>query len=147
MINVALKMGGSTHECTKGGKWCLIAASDDATSDVSNAKFFKVENLRGFMQVVRKIIEIKGVPWAFYLDRPGCFAGFRPNDQTQLKRICKDLGITIIPSYSPQRKGRIERVWNTLQNRLVAELEHYKIDTMEDANEYINDKFIPETGR
>ncbi len=142
-----LQMDGSTHEWIKGEKWCLIAAIDDATSDIPYGEFFKVENLRGVMQVVRKIIEMKGIPWGFYLDRAEWFAGFGRNDQTQFKRICKELGITIIPSYSPQGKGRMERVWNTLQDRLVAELEFYKIDSMEDASEYLNHTFIPETWR
>jgi hypothetical protein len=142
-----LQMDGSTHEWTKGEKWCLIAAVDDATSDMPYGEFFKVENLAGVMRVVRKIIELKGIPWGFYLDRAEWFAGFGRNDQTQFKRICKELGITIIPSYSPQGKGRIERAWNTLQDRLIAELGFYKIVSMEDASEYLNKVFIPETWR
>ena len=116
-----LQMDGSTHEWIKGEKWCLIAAVDDATSDMPYGEFFKTESLAGVMRVVRKIIEIKGIPWGLYLDRAEWFAGFRKTDQTQFKRICKELGITIIPSYSPQGKGRIERAWSTLQDRLVAE--------------------------
>jgi hypothetical protein len=142
-----LQMDGSTHEWIKGEKWCLIAAVDDATSDMPYGEFFKVENLEAVMRVVRKIIEIKGIPWGFYLDRAEWFAGFRRSDQTQFKRICKELGITIIPSYSPQGKGRIERAWNTLQDRLVAEFGFYKIDSMEDATEYLNKTFIPQTWR
>lgn len=142
-----LQMDGSTHEWIKGEKWCLIAAVDDATSDMPYGEFFKTESLAGVMRVVRKIIELKGIPWGLYLDRAEWFAGFRKSDQTQFKRICKELGITIIPSYSPQGKGRIERAWSTLQDRLVAEFGLYQIKTMEDANEYLNQKFIPETWR
>jgi hypothetical protein len=142
-----LQMDGSTHEWIQGEKWCLIAAIDDATSDIPYAEFFKTESLVGVMRVLRKIIETKGIPWALYLDKAEWFAGFRPNDKTQFKRICKELGITIIPAHSPQAKGRIERAWNTMQDRLVAELEFNKINSKEEANQYLNKVFIPETWR
>lgn len=142
-----LQMDGSTHEWIRGEKWCLIAAVDDATSDMPYGEFFKTESLAGVMRVVRRIIELKGIPWGLYLDRAEWFAGFRKSDQTQFKRICRELGVTIIPSYSPQGKGRIERAWSTLQDRLVAEFGLYNIETMEQANEYLNKNFIPETWR
>ena len=125
----------------------MIAAVDDATSDMPYREFFKTESLAGVMRVVRKIIELKGILWGLYLNRAEWFAGFRKSDQTQFKRICKELGITIIPLYSPQGKGRIEHAWSTLQGRLVAELGLYQIKTMNEANEYLNQKFIPETWR
>jgi len=142
-----LQMDGSTHEWIQGEKWCLIAAVDDATSDMPYGEFFKTESLEGVMRVVRKIIEIKGIPWGLYLDRAEWFAGFRPSDQTQFKRICKELGVTIIPSYSPQGKGRIERAWSTLQDRLIAEFGLHEIESMEAATDYLNKIFIPETWR
>ena len=142
-----LQMDGSTHEWIAGEKWCLIAAVDDATSDMPYGEFFKTESLVGVMKVVRKIIEIKGIPWGLYIDRAEWFAGFRKSDQTQFKRICKELGITIIPSYSPQGKGRIERAWGTLQDRLVAEYGLHEIDNMTKATKYLNEVFIPQTWR
>lgn len=142
-----LQMDGSTHEWIAGEKWCLIAAVDDATSDMPYGEFFKTESLAGVMKVVRKIIEMKGIPWGLYIDRAEWFAGFRKSDQTQFKRICKELSITIIPSYSPQGKGRIERAWGTLQDRLVAEYGLYEIDDMTKATKYLNEIFIPQTWR
>jgi hypothetical protein len=140
-------MDGSTHEWVDGKKWCLIAAVDDATSDMPYGEFFKTECLEGVMRVVRRIIEIKGIPWGLYLDRATWFAGWKPNEQTQFQRICKELGIRIIAASSPQGKGRIERTWGTLQDRLVAELGLYRVQTIEEANQYLNEKFIPETWR
>jgi hypothetical protein len=102
-----LQMDGSTHAWVQGEKRCLITAIDDATSDIPYGEFFETEGLDGVMRVVRKIIELKGIPWGFYLDRASWFAGLRKSDQTQFKRICRELWVTVIPSYSPQGKGRI----------------------------------------
>jgi hypothetical protein len=140
-----LQMDGSTHEWILGEKWCLIAAIDDATSDIPYGEFFKVESLAGVMKVLRKIIELRGIPWALYLDKAEWFAGLRPSDKTQFKRICKELGIVIIAAHSPQAKGRIERAWNTMQDRLVAELEFNQIDSMSAATKYLNEVFLAET--
>jgi hypothetical protein len=142
-----LQMDGSTHEWINGEKWCLISAIDDATSDIPYAEFIKTECLEGVMRVVRKIIEIKGIPWALYLDRANWFAGWKPNEKTQFQRICKELGIRIIPAFSAQAKGRIERSWDTLQDRLVAEFGLYEIKTMSEATRYLNHEFIPNTWR
>ena len=142
-----LQMDGSSHEWIVGEKWCLIAAIDDATSDIPYGEFFKTECSEGVMRVLRRIIEIKGIPWALYIDRGSCFAGWSKNEQTQLHRMCKELGIRIIPASSPQGKGRIERAWSTMQDRLIAEFGLYAIKTMAEGNQYLNEKFLPQTWR
>jgi transposase len=131
-----LQIDGSPHawfgpdqpRCT------LLGAIDDATSAVVAAVFRAQEDAQGYLLLLRQVLRTRGIPEALYHDRHGIFlrdpktpwtrteelAGVP--DPTQFGRALRELGITSIAARSPQAKGRIERLWGTLQGRLVPEL-------------------------
>jgi transposase len=130
-----LQTDGSPHDWLegRGPKFCLIGAIDDATSEVVYAHFQVAETTAGYIRMLRSITYSHGIPLALYHDRHSIFkvtdhqmtldeqlAGKRP--QTQLGRILQELGINSISANSPQAKGRVERLWETFQDRLVSEL-------------------------
>lgn len=127
----------------------LIGFIDDATSTVPAALFRAQEDAAGSLLVPRAIVLGPGVPMAVYVDRHGIFkksvreplpleeelaGGPLP---TQAGRVLDELAIRLILAQSPQAKGRIERLWGTLQDRLVAELRLAGITTLEDANAFL----------
>ena len=126
-----------THE-----KSCLIAVIDDANSEI-HAEFFPSESTLGCMKVLQDFICKNGIFKVLYVDKAGIFAGAKRLHFSQVSRACKDLGIELIFANSPEAKGRIERAFGTLQDRLVAELEFENIISMKEANNYLQQKFIP----
>lgn len=133
-----LQMDGSEHMYWKGETTVLIAAIDDATSDVPYGAFYRSEDTTNCMDVLEKIIKLKGVPKYIYTDKAGWLAGTKRQEFTQFTRACEELGIEVISANSPQAKGRIERLWGYLQDRLIAEMRLAGIDNMEDATEFFN---------
>lgn len=139
-----LQMDGSPHRYNGKDEWCLIAAIDDATSDIPYAEFFLSEDTINCMTVMQKIIEKKGIPYAIYVDRAGCLGGGkRGGFYSQFKRACDELGIRIIFASSPEAKGRIERTWDTFQDRIIPEMRTRNIGRMPAANDYLQNQFIP----
>lgn len=124
----------------------LIAAIDDATGKVVHALFREQEDAQGYFLLLRRIVEHEGIPLALYHDRHSIFEHSRktpesPAEQmegcrapTQFGRLLNELAIRSISSHSPQGRGRIERLWQTLQGRLVSELRLEGASTMEAAN-------------
>jgi transposase len=137
-----LQMDGSPHRWFGDKKSCLIAIIDDATSEI-HAEFFKSETTLGCLKVLRDYIAQKGVFKALYVDKAGIFGGPKRCNFSQVQRACSELGIEIIFANSPQGKGRIERSFDTFQDRLVPELRLNRIVDMESANRYLQDVFIP----
>jgi transposase len=141
-----MQMDGSDHAWVKGRNWTLIAGIDDATSEVPYGEFFPTEGLLGYLAVLRRVIQIRGVPRVIYVDHAAWLSGTAKNDESgQFKRICEELGITLIFANSPQAKGRVERLWQTFQDRLVAEMNYLGITEITQANEYLNEKFLINT--
>lgn len=141
-----VQMDGSDHAWVKGKNWCLIAPIDDATSEVAYGEFFETEHLQGYLAVLRRLIELKGIPRILYVDHASWLSGTAKNDESgQFKRLCEELGITLLFANSPQAKGRVERLWQTFQDRLVAEFRYHRITTMQEANLYLNTEFLPKT--
>jgi hypothetical protein len=138
-----LQMDGSPHRYNGKDEWCLIAAIDDATSDIPYAEFFHSEDTINCMTVMQKIIERKGIPYAIYVDQAGCLGGGKRSHFNQFKRACNELGIRIIFASSPEAKGRIERTWDTIQDRIVPEMRIRYITRMKAANDYLQEMFIP----
>ena len=138
----------------RGPRLTLVGAIDDATGDVVAATFRAQEDAQGYLLVLRTILTTKGVPVAIYRDRHGIFerrgrdpwtlaeelAGERV--PTQVGRALAELGVQSIPAHSPQAKGRIERLWGTLQDRLVAELRLADARTPEEA-ETVLQAYLP----
>ena len=97
-----MQMDGSPDYYNGQDEWCLIAAIDDATSDIPYAEFFLSEDTINCMTVLQRIIEKKGIPYAIYVDEAGCFGGGKRTHFNQFKRACEELGIKIISATSPQ---------------------------------------------
>jgi transposase len=148
-----LHIDGSDHEWIpdlKGQKFCLIPILDDATSEVYAAMLFREEGTKECMSVLRQVVCQKGVFCSIYSDRAGHFfetpkAGGKVDlaNLTQIGRALYELGIQMIPAYSPQARGRCERFFGTWQDRLPKELKLRGIKTLEGANRYIQEIFIP----
>lgn len=144
---------GSTHEwmpLLPGQSQDLIAYLDDATNEVYSAYLVEEEGTMTCMQGLLQVIEDEGLFCSLYTDRGSHFFHTPkvggPVDKsrlTQIGRALAQLGIEHIPSYSPEARGRMERLFGTWQGRLPQELAKAGIRTMEEANRYINEKFLP----
>lgn len=144
---------GSTHEwipLLPGLKQDLIVLMDDATSEVYSAYLVDEEGTATVMAGLREVIEKVGIFCCLYTDRGGHFfhtpkAG-GPVDKsrpTQIGRALAQLGIESLPSYSPQARGRMERLFGTWQGRLPQELRQAGVTSMAEANRYIREVFMP----
>ena len=138
-----LQMDGSPHRWFGDKKSCLIAIIDDATSEI-HAEFFESETTLGCLKVLRDYTEKKGVFKVLYVDKAGIFGGPKRCNFSQVQRACGDLGIEIIFANSPQGKGRVERSFDTFQDRLIPELRLNNIEDMYSANRHLQDVFIPQ---
>jgi transposase len=129
----------------------LLLISDDATKRVLSGAFFPSETADAVMQSLAAVLRTEGLPMALYTDRaPWAFytpTAKGPVDKTHLTQVGRALarlGIEHIPSYSPQARGRSERLNRTFQDRLVNELRVAGITTIAAANEYLRAPFIPQ---
>jgi len=138
-----LQMDGSPHRWFGDKKSCLIAIIDDATSEI-HAEFFDSETTLGCLKVLRDYIAKKGVFKVLYVDKAGIFGGPKRCNFSQVQRACSELGIEIIFANSPQGKGRVERSFDTFQDRLIPELRLNNINHMDPANRYLQETFIPQ---
>jgi len=145
-----LHQDGSTHEWVPGKKWDLIVTMDDATSEHYSMFFVAQEGTASSFQGVRDIIVKRGLFSALYTDR-GSHYWYTPEEGgkvsktqlTQFGRAMSQLGIGMIPAYSPQARGRSERAFLTHQDRLPKELAAYGITTMDAANQYLAEVYQP----
>jgi transposase len=147
-----LHIDGSHHQWFYDDRWYdLLVILDDATSEIYYAQLVEDESTRSVMTGLRHVIEHKGIFCTLYSDRAGHFfftpkAG-QPVDRrqlTQVGRAMKELGIEMIPAYSPQARGRGERSFQTWQGRLPQELRLAGIRDKDQANAFLNDQYIPE---
>ena len=142
---------GSTHQWVPGKKWDLIVTMDDATSEHYAMFFVEEEGTASSFAGVKEVIESRGLFSSLYTDRGSHYwntpeAGGKVDrvQLTQFGRAMKQLGIEMIPAYSPEARGRSERAFSTHQSRLVKELALAGITEMEEANRYIREKYLPE---
>lgn len=142
-VGVMLQMDGSPHRWFNNEESCLIGALDDASNENYYSEFFETETTVGCLKVLRKIIEKKGIFSILYTDRAGLFAGPKRCEFSQVKRALGELGIQIIYANSAEAKGRIERHWQTMQDRIVPEMRLHKIKSYEAANDYLQKQFLP----
>jgi transposase len=143
-----LQVDGSRHDWLegRGPRLTLVGAIDDATGRLTGAVFREQEDTAGYLIVLRDTVRRHGIPLAVYRDRHTLFETPRGSlmtleeqladtrTPTQLGRAFEELGITSIAARSPQAKGRIERAWGTLQDRLVTELRLAGADDLPSAN-------------
>ena len=135
-----------------GQKYSLHGFIDDATGKITGLYMCKNECLLGYLEVLRQTLENFGIPISLYPDKYSVFFPPKKVDDhitieeqlngrekgiTQFGRIVEELGIEMFPASSPQAKGRIERLWETLQSRLVTEFRINNIKTMDEANKFL----------
>ena len=144
-----LHQDGSSHEWVPGRWWDLIVTMDDATSDIYSAFFVAEEGTMSSFQGVSEAIRAKGLFCSLYADRASHYwntpeAGGKVDKDTptQVGRALAQLGIELIPAYSPEARGRSERMFGTLQKRLPQELRLAGITDMVEANRFLKEVFL-----
>lgn len=147
-----LHIDASRHQWLGDERWFdLIVILDAATSEIYYAQLVAQESTRTVMRAIRQVVEGQGLCCSLYSDRASHFwtpprAG-EPVDRqalTQVGRALRELGIQMIPAYSPQARGRSERSFRTWQGRLPQELRLAGIATLEDANRHLRARSIHE---
>ena len=146
-----LHQDGSSHEWVPGRWWDLIVTMDDATSAIYSAFFVAEEGTMSSFQGVSEAIRAKGLFCSLYADRASHYwntpeAGGKVDKDTptQVGRALAQLGIELIPAYSPEARGRSERMFGTLQKRLPQELRLAGITDMAGANRFLKELFLPQ---
>jgi transposase len=150
-----LHIDGSKHRWFQDDRWYdLLVILDDATSEIYYAQLVEEESTRTVMAGLREVIETRGLFCALYSDRGSHFfvtpkAGEKVDKHrlTQVGRAMKELGVQMIPAYSPQARGRSERNFGTWQGRLPQELRLAGIRTVEQANRFLGERYIAEFNR
>ncbi len=151
---------GSPHRWLgeSGPKWTLVVAIDDATGALLDGVFAEQEDAQSYLTCLKQFLEGSGIPLAIYMDRHGIF---KRNDAhwtleeelageripTQVGLALKSLGVEPIFALSPQAKGRVERLFGTLQDRLVSELRLAGIGTRDQATAFVNGSFKTDFNR
>lgn len=147
-----IEQDGSIHMWFGGIKTCLHLAIDKATSTIVGAFFDKQETLNGYYHVFYQILTNYGIPYKFLTDNRTVFnyMSLNPDKRTSDKDVltqygyaCKQLGVDLKTTSVSQAKGLIERTNGTFQGRLVQELRLNNITTIEDANDYLINIFVP----
>ena len=149
-----LQADGSRHDWLegRGPMMTLVGYIDDASNEVLGARFRAEEDAAGYFMGLRDICQLRGIPAGVYVDRHTIFqsprkatleqelAGEKP--KSQFGRLLDELGIELIIAHSPQAKGRVERLWGTLQDRLVKVLRKAGASNLEEANQVLQ-KYLP----
>lgn len=151
---------GSPHRWLgeNGPKWTLVVTMDDATGALLHGVFSEQEDAQSYLSCLKHLLVDRGIPLAIYMDRHGIF---KRNDDhwtvqeelageripTQVGLALKSLGVEPIFALSPQAKGRVERLFGTLQDRLVSELRLAGIRTRDQATAFVNGTFKTDFNR
>lgn len=136
-----IQIDGSHHHWfeDRADKCVLIVFIDDATSRLTSLFFCPTECLNGYFAALESHIREYGFPRALYSDRHAIFGGAENIHQAQLQRALKELNIESVLAMSPQAKGRVERVNQTLQDRLVKEMRLRNISSIKEGNAYLSE--------
>jgi len=153
-IGELVQLDGSPHDWLegRGSRFTALGMQDDATGKILAAQFFPAETTFGYLCLLRQMLRRFGVPLALYGDHSGIFVrnddGWTVDEQlagkrqpTQFGRALEQLGVTFIAANSPQAKGRVERLWGVLQDRLTSELRLAQAVDIDSANAVLR-KFI-----
>ena len=150
VVGMMLHQDGSSHEWVAGQWWDLIVTMDDATSEVYSGFFVAEEGTMSTFRGLGEVIAENGLFCSLYADRashywhtPEAGGGVDKDNPTQVGRALAQLGIELIAAYSPQARGRSERMFGTLQKRLPQELRLAGIATMAEANRFLEELFWP----
>jgi transposase len=150
-----LHLDGSSHAWLGDGRrYDLLVVLDDATSEIYYAQLVEEESTRTVLAALREVVEQKGLFCALYSDRASHFfetpqagAKIDPQRLTQVGRALQQLGMRMIPAYSPQARGRSERNFGTWQGRLPQELRLRGITAVEEANHFLRQEYLAEFNR
>ncbi len=150
LVGMMLHQDGSTHQWLPERWWDLIVTMDDASSEIYSAFFVDEEGTMSSFQALAQVISAKGLFGSLYTDRAGHYwhtpeAGAKVDhdNPTQVGRACAQLGIELIAAYSPEARGRSERMFGTLQKRLPQELRLAAITDMASANRFLEEVYLP----
>jgi transposase len=155
MAGMLLHIDASKHRWLGGEqRHDLLVILDDATSEIYYAQLVEEESTPTALAALREVVEQRGIFCALYTDR-GSHFWLTPKEGeivdrqrlTQVGRAMRDLGIEMIPAYSPQARGRSERNFGTWQGRLPQELRVRGITTLEEANRFLRESYIAELNR
>ncbi|GAG99544.1 unnamed protein product, partial [marine sediment metagenome] len=153
-----VQLDASPYRWLGGSKLPLHGAIDDASSNILGLHLCKEETLKGYFEVARQMIGGFGIPISTYSDKHTIFFSpkgkltiedqleGRTSANTQFSRAMSELGVSMIPAGSPQAKGRVERLWGTLQDRLIQEFSLNGIKDVESANKFMK-KYIKKFNR
>jgi hypothetical protein len=152
-----VQFDGSYHDWFEGrgglNEACLLLAVDDATGAIMDARFAAHEGVAPVMAFWLGYAGKRGIPRAVYLDRFSTYsmnmkvAAENPDTLTQFERAAREVGMEVVHAMSPQAKGRVERKFGTLQDRLVKEMRLAGISAPEEANAFLARRFIPSFNR
>lgn len=150
MEGMMLHQDGSDHEWIPNERWDLIVTMDDATNEHYSMFFVEEEGTESSFRGAKETIEKKGLFCSLYTDRgshywltPEVGGPVDKHQLTQFGRAMHHLGIEMIPAYSPEARGRSERAFRTHQERLPKELIMLGITTMDEANKYLKNIYMP----
>ena len=150
-----VQMDSSLHDwLSTGDEIALIACIDDATNEVPYASLFSADTTSHNMQVLKKVVERKGIFKSLYVDKAPHFTTTRKGgthlvvrtenfSDTQVERALRELGITMINAHTPQAKGRVERLFQLLQDRFLKELKLRRINKIQEANQFLWRHWLP----
>ena len=151
MYGEMIQFDGSYHDWLENGEMqCLLGAIDDATGTIMRAIFDDNEGVAAVFRFWWAYIEAHGLPGAIYLDK---FSTYKVNHKnavdneeliTQFERAMRELGIRVIKANSPEAKGRVERLFGTLQDRMVKEMRLADIKDRESANRFLKETYLPD---
>ena len=151
MVGMMLHQDGSTHQWIPDQWWDLIVTMDDANSQIYSAFFVPEEGTMSSFTGITEVIETHGLFCSLYADRGPHYwhtseVGGKVDKEnlTQVGRALQQLGIELIPAYSAEARGRSERMFGTLQKRLPQELRSHGITTMDEANRFLKEVYLPE---
>jgi hypothetical protein len=149
-FGLMVQLDGSPHDWFEGraGRCTLLVFIDDATSTIIWLEFAHGESVEAIMGAMKGYFQQYGRPHAFYVDFGSVFSVNTNNTErdkiTQFERACKELDIAVIHATSPQAKGRVERCNRTLQDRLIKEMRLARISSIDAANCFAREIFIPD---
>jgi hypothetical protein len=145
MIGVLIQLDGSPHDWFegRGPKCTLLVFIDDATSQLLWLEFVPSESMEAVVAATKNYIKLHGRPQSFYVDFGSVFSVNTNNPErdkiTQWERMMRELGIEVIHARSPQAKGRVERVNQTLQDRLPKEFRLVNVSSIDEANQFLRE--------
>lgn len=133
-----VQIDGSHHRWLgkDGREFVLMGFIDDATSKIYG-RFYEYEGTVPILDSFKRYVEQNGLPYSVYVDRHSTYKAFSERSLSEFQKVMESLGIIVIHARSPEAKGRVERLFETLQDRLVKEMQLRGITTMEEANEYL----------